>query len=137
MWPAGRRDAGRAHRHDALGRAHSVRARRAGHTRAAAADRRRRDGVAPRALPEATLHARNRLLAEADGNPLALLELPIALDVRGAASATLPRVLPLTERLEQVFASRLAPLPPESREALLLAGVGGTGHVAVLWPDGG
>jgi predicted ATPase len=72
-------------------------------------------------FPRLTLHARNRLLAEAAGNPLALLELPIALEVRRAGSATLPSVLPLTERLEQVFASRLSPLPPESREALLLA----------------
>jgi DNA-binding CsgD family transcriptional regulator/tetratricopeptide (TPR) repeat protein len=87
-------------------------------------------------FPSLTLHARGRLRAEAAGNPLALLELPIALNLRRARSAALPRVLPLTERLEQVFASRLDPLPPESREALLLAVLDGTGDVAVLAPRG-
>jgi DNA-binding CsgD family transcriptional regulator len=87
-------------------------------------------------FPRLTLHARSRLLAEADGNPLALLELPIALELRRTASAGLPRVLPLTERLEQVFASRLDPLPPQSREALLLAVLDGTGEVGVIGPHG-
>ena len=68
--------------------------------------------------------------------PLALLELPIALNVRREASTALPRVLPLTDRLEQVFASRLDAMPAESREALLLAVLDGTGDLAVLAPDG-
>ncbi len=88
-------------------------------------------------FPSLTLHSRGRLLAEAQGNPLALLELPIALNIRRATSPTPPRVLPLTERLEQVFASRLDPLRPASREALLLAVLDGTGDPAVVAPDGG
>jgi DNA-binding CsgD family transcriptional regulator len=88
-------------------------------------------------FPRLTLHTRGRLLAEAQGNPLALLELPIALNVRRAASPAPPRVLPLTERLEQVFASRLDPLPPASREVLLLAVLDGTGDPGVLRREGG
>jgi hypothetical protein len=87
-------------------------------------------------FPRLTLHARGRLIAEAQGNPLALLELPIALNIRRATSRSLPRVLPLTERLEQLFASRLEALPPASREALLLAVLDGTGELAVLCSEG-
>src|SRR3954452_889616 len=82
-------------------------------------------------FPSLTLHTRGRLIAEAQGNPLALLELPIALNIRRATSPSLPRVLPLTERLERLFASRLDHLPPASREALLLAVLDGTGELSV------
>ena len=85
-------------------------------------------------FPSLTHHTRGRLLAEAQGNLLALLELPIALNVRGATRVALPRVLPLTERLEQLFASRLDRLPPASRELLLLAVLDGTGELGVLGP---
>jgi DNA-binding CsgD family transcriptional regulator len=63
-----------------------------------------------------------RILAEAVGNPLALVELPNALpaeQLRG--DATLPPVLPLSERLEQAFAARIALLPEETRLVLLIA----------------
>jgi DNA-binding CsgD family transcriptional regulator len=88
-------------------------------------------------FPRLTPHTRRRLLAESQGNPLALLELPVALNVRRAASTSLPRVLPLTERLEQMFASRLDQLSPASREALLLAVLDGTGERIVLSDDSG
>ena len=88
-------------------------------------------------FPSLTLHTRGRLIAEAQGNPLALLELPIALNIRRATSPSLPRVLPLTERLERLFASRLDHLPPASREALLLAVLDGTGELSVLGPGDG
>jgi hypothetical protein len=61
---------------------------------------------------------RGRLLAEADGNPLALLELPLALLELPLA---LPERLPLTERLERAFASRAAELPPVTRALLVIA----------------
>jgi hypothetical protein len=83
-------------------------------------------------FPSLTQHTRGRLLEEAQGNPLALLELPIALDIAGASSPSLPRLLPLTERLERLYASRLEPLPPAGRDALLLAVLDGTGEPAVL-----
>ncbi len=87
-------------------------------------------------FPSLTLHARGRLLAEAQGNPLALLELPIALNIRGGTNGVLPRVLPLTERLERLFAGRIDHLPVATRNVLLLAVLDGTGDLAVLSPDG-
>ena len=83
-----------------------------------------------------TPRTRGRLLAEAQGNPLALLELPIALNIRGGTSGVLPRVLPLTERLERLFATRIDHLPALTRDLLLLAVLDGTGDLTVLGPDG-
>jgi DNA-binding CsgD family transcriptional regulator len=61
---------------------------------------------------------RERILAEALGNPLALAELP-----RGAAgfdpASTAP--LALTERLEHAFATRVSGLPAATRALLLVA----------------
>ncbi|MGC7098453.1 ATP-binding protein [Amycolatopsis lurida] len=57
---------------------------------------------------------RERLLAESAGNPLALTELPGALD-------RLDPVLPLTDRLRRAFAARVSGLPEETRTALLIA----------------
>jgi hypothetical protein len=77
--------------------------------------------------------ARKRILTEAEGNPLALLELPTALS--GPQLASLrgpPPVMPLTERLQALFASRVAKLPAGTRELLLLAALGGTGDLDVL-----
>ena len=65
-----------------------------------------------------------RILREAAGNPLALVELPLA--VRAAADAgmeTLPQALPLTARLERAFAAQIAGLPPLTRDAVLIAAV--------------
>ena len=62
---------------------------------------------------------RARVLAEAAGNPLALIELPsAAASLDGAAP---PEALPLPTRLEQAFAARLAGLDPETRRLLLFA----------------
>lgn len=58
-----------------------------------------------------------RVLAEAAGNPLALVELPVALRT-GAVSA---EFLPLTTRLERSFAARLAELPAPTAALLLAA----------------
>jgi DNA-binding CsgD family transcriptional regulator len=63
---------------------------------------------------------RQRVLEEAAGNPLALVELPAAVsqdDSRGA----LPGWIPLTRRLEEAFASRLPGLPAATFAALLAA----------------
>src|SRR4051812_19975394 len=67
-------------------------------------------------------HVRDRILAEAGGNPLALLELP-----RGLTPATvaggfgLPGAMPLVSRLEQRFVGQLEQLPGATRQFLLLA----------------
>jgi DNA-binding NarL/FixJ family response regulator len=67
------------------------------------------------AAPGLPLAARNRVLREADGNPLALLELP-ALAARPEDEPSLPGGLPLTERLERAFAAQLAATGLSNRE---------------------
>jgi DNA-binding CsgD family transcriptional regulator len=70
--------------------------------------------------PQLSLAARTRVLREAAGNPLALLELPAVVrqsaDERWASGP-----LPLTERLERAFAARVSDLPDETRLVLLVA----------------
>jgi DNA-binding CsgD family transcriptional regulator len=66
--------------------------------------------------------ARERLLQDAAGNPLALVELPVALRSEQLdAAALLPSRLPLTARLERAFAAQGAGLPPATRSLLLAA----------------
>ena len=91
------------------------------------ADRAARDLLAAR-FPALAPAVRERLLAEAEGNPLALLELPTALSpgVRGGEAA-LPRHLPLTVRLERAFAARAADLPAATRALLLVAAADDSG----------
>jgi DNA-binding CsgD family transcriptional regulator len=74
------------------------------------------DGQAP-AL-DAVL--RRRILDQAQGNPLALAELPLAL-ADGGELATLAPEPPLTARLEHAFSARAAGLPAETRMLLLVA----------------
>jgi DNA-binding CsgD family transcriptional regulator len=65
---------------------------------------------------------RRRLLAEAAGNPLALVELPDALSTdERRGDATLPAVLPLSEHLEHAFMARISRLPSSTRQLLLIA----------------
>jgi hypothetical protein len=73
------------------------------------------DARAPDLLPA----VRERVLAEAAGNPLALVELPIAMRVANGAVSTGP--LPLTARLEQAFAARVSELPAATRLLLRVA----------------
>src|SRR4051794_4819251 len=76
---------------------------------------------------------RDRILAEAGGNPLALLELP-----RGLTPATvaggfgLPRTMPLVSRLEQRFVGQLEQLPEPTRRLQLLAAAEPVGDVTLL-----
>jgi DNA-binding CsgD family transcriptional regulator len=72
------------------------------------------------AAPGLALTARSRVLREAAGNPLALLELPAAAGQPGAEHP-LPGGLPLTERLERAFAGRVSDLPDATRLVLLVA----------------
>jgi DNA-binding CsgD family transcriptional regulator len=69
--------------------------------------------------PDLPPDLKSRVLDEAAGNPLALIELPIAaLSLDGAAPAD---ALPLPTRLEQAFAARLAGLDSDTCRLLLLA----------------
>jgi DNA-binding CsgD family transcriptional regulator len=70
---------------------------------------------------------RYRVLAEAAGNPLALLELPRVLDVAAPEGP-----LPLTDRLRSAFESRFAGLPELTRTVLLVAAAEGTGDLAPI-----
>ncbi|MFL6000834.1 MAG: AAA family ATPase [Streptomyces sp.] len=74
-----------------------------------------------------------RVLAQARGNPLALLELPAALDdSRGSAGVVLSEVLPLSRRLRDLYGSRVAAMPAPTRRLLLLAALEGGGDLSVL-----
>ncbi|MFJ3793434.1 BTAD domain-containing putative transcriptional regulator [Kitasatospora sp. NPDC090091] len=69
-----------------------------------------------------------RLLADAGGNPLALVELPRQLrpgQLRGIDP--LPDHLPLGQRLDRLFGDRLAGLTPAAERVLLLAALAGSG----------
>jgi DNA-binding CsgD family transcriptional regulator len=77
----------------------------------------------------------DRIVTEARGNPLALLELP-----RGLTSAELaggfgvPRpVMPLANRIEQSFLRQLESVPAETRRLLLTAAAEPVGDVTLLW----
>ena len=72
------------------------------------------DSSAPGLVPS----LRDRLLDEAGGNPLALIELPISAGDVGSVGAA---SLPLTDRLERAFAARISDLPEETRLLLLVA----------------
>ncbi len=77
---------------------------------------------------------RDRILGEADGNPLALLELPrerSAMAIPGGFG--LARQTPLTSRIEQGFARQLEPLPADTRRLMLLAAAEPVGDVTLLW----
>src|SRR4051794_223258 len=77
--------------------------------------------------------ARDRVLAQAQGNPLALVELPAALSgPQRDPLADLHDVLPLSPRLRSHQASRVARLPADSRRLLLLLALDDTGDPGVL-----
>lgn len=82
--------------------------------------------------PQMPGRVRRRLLDLAQGNPLALMELPSTLLGSAHPATAQPEVIPLSERLQAIFASRLTGLPEATRHVLLLATFEGTGDVRVL-----
>ncbi|MDF5754405.1 LuxR family transcriptional regulator [Spongiactinospora sp. TRM90649] len=76
---------------------------------------------------------RLRLLAEAGGNPLALLELPVALAAEGGGAFS-PGVLPLTSRLRLAFHGQVSRMPAACQSLLLVAAADETGELAVILP---
>lgn len=77
---------------------------------------------------------RDNILAEADGNPLALLELNRALPrAQLAGGFGLTAAKPLATRIEQTYGRRLRELPPQTRMLLLLAAAEPTGEPSWLW----
>ncbi|MES9538014.1 AAA family ATPase [Actinomadura sp. NPDC000600] len=81
---------------------------------------------------------RDRILAETNGNPLALLELP-----RGLSPAQLAGGFGMVEaqavpaRVEEGFRRRLAELPAETRSLMLVAAAEPTGDPALIWRAAG
>jgi AAA ATPase domain len=72
--------------------------------------------------PAAADPVREWLLAEAAGNPLALLELPSGLSAAQLQGrAALPAAIPLTSRLRSAFLQRVDRLPAATQAALLIA----------------
>ncbi|WP_433064895.1 ATP-binding protein [Dactylosporangium sp. CS-033363] len=78
---------------------------------------------APRLEPA----VRRRILDEAAGNPLALVELPAAVD---AGPTGVGDLLPLPSRLERAFAARVSGLPAATRTVLLVAALNDGGSLA-------
>jgi DNA-binding CsgD family transcriptional regulator len=77
---------------------------------------------------------RDRILAEARGNPLALLELPRGLTPAELAGGVgLPDTMPLESRIERSFVRQLQPLPRETQRLLLVAAAEPIGDVTLLW----
>jgi len=83
--------------------------------------------------PDAPGHVRERLLAEAAGNPLALLELPAGLSPEQlSGQSPLPQALPLTARLSATFTKRVRALPSAAQSAMLVAAAEDTGELRVV-----
>ncbi|MFI5915801.1 AAA family ATPase [Dactylosporangium sp. NPDC051541] len=71
---------------------------------------------------------RDRVVAEARGNPLALLEFP-----KGGGFGP-PDALPMGSRIERGYRERLAGLSAGARMLLTVASADPTGSAALLWP---
>ncbi|GAA1989946.1 LuxR family transcriptional regulator [Catenulispora subtropica] len=76
---------------------------------------------------------RAALLAEARGNPLALLELPLASPDRLAGGFGLLEATALSGRIEESFRRRVSELPADSQELLLLAAADSAGDPVLIW----
>src|SRR2546422_2988530 len=81
---------------------------------------------------------REQVIAEARGNPLALLELTRGLSpAQLAGGFGLPGALSLEGRIQQSFLARVDALPEGSRRLLLVAAAEPTGDPALVWRAAG
>jgi DNA-binding CsgD family transcriptional regulator len=81
---------------------------------------------------------RDQIVAEAHGNPLALLELPrgwTAAELAGGFG--LPGAIPLAGRIEESFRRQLGALPAQPRRLLQLAAAEPTGDPVLVWRAAG
>lgn len=77
---------------------------------------------------------RDRIVAEAQGNPLALLELPLTqTPAQLAGGFGLPDARPLRSLIEESFLARARALPPDTQRLLLIAAAEPVGDTALLW----
>jgi DNA-binding CsgD family transcriptional regulator len=80
---------------------------------------------------------RERMLAEARGNPLALRELPRDSSLAELAGGLgLPGTPPLADRIEESFRSQIADLPADTRQLLRVAAACPIGDPARVWRAG-
>ncbi|MER7817996.1 AAA family ATPase [Streptomyces sp. NPDC096153] len=81
---------------------------------------------------------RDRIVAEANGNPMALLQLPRVLEPADLAGGFgLPGTRPVPNSIETHFHQRFRSLPRDSQRLLLTAAADPTGDVCLLWRAAG
>jgi DNA-binding CsgD family transcriptional regulator/tetratricopeptide (TPR) repeat protein len=91
--------------------------------------------VAPWALDE---RVAEQIVAETQGNPLALIELPRGLPpVQLAGGFGLPQALSVPGRVEESFVRRVQALPAPTRLLLTIAAADPTGDPALVWRAAG
>ncbi|MDP9864170.1 MULTISPECIES: helix-turn-helix transcriptional regulator [Streptosporangium] len=92
------------------------------------------DAAAAALLPDVLLpQVRERLIEEADGNPLALIELPAALTAEQRAGRLSPvGAMPVADRVQEMFRNQIAALPEAARTALLIAAADGSGELETV-----
>jgi DNA-binding CsgD family transcriptional regulator len=89
------------------------------------------DAAIPGPLDE---RVKARILGEAGGNPLALIELPRGLTPAELAGGFgLPDVRPLANRIEHTFLQRVQTLPRDTQLLLLTAAAEPLGDLGLLW----
>jgi len=75
----------------------------------------------------------DRLVEQAHGNALALIELPTALTAAQLGGhAPLPETLPLPQQVERIFLKRVLSLPQETQQFLLIAAADDSQDLAVV-----
>jgi DNA-binding CsgD family transcriptional regulator len=80
----------------------------------------------------------DRLVAEAQGNPLALIELPKEMDRSELAGGfRRPTMTTVPDHIEQTYLRRISALPEDTRTLLLLAAADPTGDASLLWRAAG
>jgi len=77
---------------------------------------------------------RDQIVAEAQGNPLALLELPRGLTAAEMAGGFgLPGPVPVVGRIEESFLRQLRALPQDTQQLLVIAAADPSGDPALVW----
>jgi DNA-binding CsgD family transcriptional regulator len=81
---------------------------------------------------------RDRIIADTNGNPLALLELPRGLTpAQLAGGFGLSSAVPLDGRIEESFRRQLEALPPQTRRLVQLAAADPSGDPVLVWRAAG